>query len=84
MNDGGKSMRSRVRGSGANRYRKPVHSVRYDEEFRYNNGIWHVLEEDSVVRNGYHFVHIKNRHGQTEWIDWIKGRYERLLMGIFE
>ena len=29
-------------------------------------------------------LHVLDLKSQTEWIDWIKGRYERLLMGIFE
>jgi len=29
-------------------------------------------------------LHVLDLKSETEWIDWIKGRYERLLMGIFE
>lgn len=29
-------------------------------------------------------LHVLDLKNETEWIDWIKGRYERLLMGIFE
>ena len=29
-------------------------------------------------------LHVLDLKSETEWIDWIKQRYERLLMGIFE
>ena len=29
-------------------------------------------------------LHVLDLKSETEWIDWIKGRYERLLMGIFK
>jgi multicomponent K+:H+ antiporter subunit E len=29
-------------------------------------------------------VHVLDLKSEQEWIDWIKGRYERLLLGIFE
>ena len=29
-------------------------------------------------------LHVLDLKSEQEWIDWIKGRYERLLMGIFE
>jgi multicomponent K+:H+ antiporter subunit E len=29
-------------------------------------------------------LHVLDLKSETEWIDWIKGRYERLLIGIFE
>jgi len=29
-------------------------------------------------------LHVLDLKSETDWIDWIKGRYERLLMGIFE
>ena len=29
-------------------------------------------------------LHVLDLKSEVEWIDWIKGRYERLLMGIFE
>jgi multicomponent K+:H+ antiporter subunit E len=29
-------------------------------------------------------LHVLDLKSETEWIDWIKGRYERLLTGIFE
>lgn len=29
-------------------------------------------------------LHVLDLKSEIEWIDWIKGRYERLLMGIFE
>lgn len=29
-------------------------------------------------------LHVLDLKSEAEWIDWIKGRYERLLLGIFE
>ena len=29
-------------------------------------------------------LHVLDLTSETEWIDWIKNRYERLLIGIFE
>jgi len=29
-------------------------------------------------------LHVLDLKSETDWIDWIKGRYERLLIGIFE
>jgi multicomponent K+:H+ antiporter subunit E len=29
-------------------------------------------------------LHVLDLQSEQEWIDWIKNRYERLLLGVFE
>jgi len=39
---------------------------------------------DLNVQTGVLTLHVLDLKDEAEWIDWIKGRYERLLMGIFK
>ena len=39
---------------------------------------------DHDASTGVLTLHVLDLRSETEWIDWVKNRYERLLRGIFE
>jgi hypothetical protein len=44
-----------------------LRKVKYNQEFRMDNEIWHLTQYKDVKNNK---VSITNRHGKEIWIDW--------------